>query len=316
MVPTPDETDEVATLAAAHTGTIDRSGRLPDELVAALRRAGLLSLALPERLGGRSAGLPGTVGVLRRLAAADASTAWTVMISTHGPAALARLGLLDEAYDGSSGRLVAGAAAPSGRLARDGRRRRVWGRWRFVSAVDLADRVLLGCDGGRMALVDAGTVEVTRRWDAVGLRGTGSHDIAVDTTVRPDMCGSPSRPSEPDRLIQLGVGVLLPVELAAIAVGLADASATSASDRQASADLSGWLDDLASRLDLPPGRPLPGRLAAEAVADAQTVCQSAVALVHRCWQAASADVARLDDPFGRRWRDAQVVAKHPAAGGR
>src|SRR6185503_19812517 len=72
--------DEVCAFVAARSAVIERARRLPTEVVETLRDAGWFDLLLPDDVGGGGTALPVAAERLARLARADASTGWTVMI--------------------------------------------------------------------------------------------------------------------------------------------------------------------------------------------------------------------------------------------
>ncbi len=176
---------------------VEAAGGLGPELRAALGAAGCLRMAVPERFGGGDLALSETLAVLRTLATADGAVAWAV-----GQIALSQVMLAflpapscEQIFGEHPDVLAAGAAAPKGRAAPDQEGWRITGRWPLVSGclharwiflqcVVVADRQLRiepdGLPAMRMAVLPAHAVEIVRTWDAVGLRGTGSHDVCAD----------------------------------------------------------------------------------------------------------------------------------------
>ncbi len=186
----------IAPLAASCSDWIDRHEQLPDHLVAELGAAGLFQLYLPHALGGPEAHPLVSFGVTEALAQADGSTAWCISISTalsqylaaYDPALVARLGGPCPDFR------LAGSARPLGRARPVEGGCIVDGRWDFASNVRHADWYLGTCvidDTGpavrtRTALLPVGQVTVDPTWDALGMRGTGSHDVVVTDTFVPD----------------------------------------------------------------------------------------------------------------------------------
>src|SRR5262245_11447765 len=72
--------DDVLALVAKLADEVEAERRLPEELVLALRRAGINRLALPVALGGFEASVVDTVDVFERIAALDGSTGWCAVI--------------------------------------------------------------------------------------------------------------------------------------------------------------------------------------------------------------------------------------------
>lgn len=67
--------DEVTAALAAHAEEHDRAGSFPDDGIAAVHAAGLLTATVAERYGGPGAGLAQTVTILRALGRGDPSVA-------------------------------------------------------------------------------------------------------------------------------------------------------------------------------------------------------------------------------------------------
>jgi indole-3-acetate monooxygenase len=166
-------------------------------VVAAARDAGLFCMVLPRELGGLGLDPLTSMDVLERLAHADAAAGWCGFVGN----ATSFFGWLapDVAADLLAGAPRVAAAsvwAPSGRAvpAGDGTYT-VGGRWAFASGSPHSDWVQLGVmvtgDGGapalrpdgrpdwRFAYLPAEEVEILDTWHALGLRGTGSHDVTA-----------------------------------------------------------------------------------------------------------------------------------------
>jgi alkylation response protein AidB-like acyl-CoA dehydrogenase len=174
----------------------ERDRRLPPALVRDLVAAGLFQLCVPRALGGAEAEPSVLLGALEALAEADGAAGWCAMIgATTGlvagwlPEAAAR-----EIY-GRGPVVTGGVFAPQGRALVAGGGYRVSGRWAFASGCEHCDWLMGGCvvveggaprrlaDGGpetRLVMFPAGAARVLDTWTVSGLRGTGSHDIAVD----------------------------------------------------------------------------------------------------------------------------------------
>jgi alkylation response protein AidB-like acyl-CoA dehydrogenase len=181
-------------------GVLARAGeadaRLPDAAVAVLRDAGLLRLAVAGRFGGEDRSLREILSVVGRLSRVDGALGWSC-----GQVALSQimLGYLPEEaqeriYASGPDVYAAGAAAPKGRASRRAAGWSVSGRWPLVSGAAHAEWLFLHClqaDGARpltdrngaprlrMVVLPAGRVTIHDTWDALGLRATGSHDVAV-----------------------------------------------------------------------------------------------------------------------------------------
>ncbi len=187
-------------VAAARAG--ERARRVPDDIGARLADAGLGRLCLPTDAPGHEADITTLMSVMEELAAADAAVA-LVVFNNCLPALVSRH--LDdevraEVFADPKG-MYANSTRPSGRAVAEGDGYRVSGRWQLVTGCQLAQWVglmtlewdanadsVVKVDGSPrllMAMVPAASVEILETWDAVGVRGSGSHDIAVDNVDVP-----------------------------------------------------------------------------------------------------------------------------------
>src|SRR5438876_5895433 len=72
--------DRVLHLVQAAADEIERSRRLPDAVVAALRNTGINRLMIPAALGGMEAPITDVMDVMERIAAVDGSAGWCAAI--------------------------------------------------------------------------------------------------------------------------------------------------------------------------------------------------------------------------------------------
>src|SRR5919199_5309790 len=84
---TMNETRSVAEMVAPVAGQIrsaapeaEATRRLPNELMALLKDAGLLSIYTPKQFGGLELPLPQSLSVVEEVARQDGSTGWTVAL--------------------------------------------------------------------------------------------------------------------------------------------------------------------------------------------------------------------------------------------
>ena len=173
---------------------IEASRRLPEELACELARAGFFRIFLPSAYGGLDMAPTDGIAVFEELAKADASVAWCVWNgNTHWTAAQ----LSSEAahvIHGDPDVITANSTRPSGQAHVVDGGYRVTGRWSLVSGCELASWMVLWASvyedgkprmtpsGGpdiRFMLLPASQCEIIDTWTVGGLRGTGSHDVAV-----------------------------------------------------------------------------------------------------------------------------------------
>jgi alkylation response protein AidB-like acyl-CoA dehydrogenase len=237
---------ELADRAAELADVAERERRIPPELLRALRDAGLARMAVPACHGGADLPLPAIVATVEQVARADGALGWAsgqialsqIMVGHLPPATL------DELYADGPDVLAAGAAAPKGRVTRDGVGWRVSGTWPLVSGAEYAQWIFLQClavDGGKLEL-DAGggprmrlvvlpssAVEIIDTWFAVGLRGTGSHDVCARNATCADawtaeLAVADPGPAAAARIPPRTQGGLF---VAACAIGIADGALAS-----------------------------------------------------------------------------------------
>lgn len=186
----------VLPLVRDHADYADAQRRLHPEVAASFAQAGLYRLPAPTTLHGADADALTQVAVLERVAHADASSGWNLMIGMEtfgllGPSMMGCAHLLSDPH-----RVMASSTAAVGRAERDGDGWRVQGRWQFVSGIHNA--TLFGAtvqryENGALlqpepcyALIEAPDYEVHHTWHTIGLRGSGSHDVSVSDVWVPD----------------------------------------------------------------------------------------------------------------------------------
>jgi alkylation response protein AidB-like acyl-CoA dehydrogenase len=184
---------------------IETSRRLPEELARELARAGFFRIFLPEAYGGLDLAPMEGLAVFEELARADASVAWCVWNgNTHWTVAQ----LSSEAartIHADPDIITANSTRPSGQAHVVAGGYLVSGRWSLVSGCELATWMVLWCvvheegkprltpSGApefRFMLLPAAECEIIDTWTVGGLRGTGSHDVAVHEVFVPSAYGS------------------------------------------------------------------------------------------------------------------------------
>jgi alkylation response protein AidB-like acyl-CoA dehydrogenase len=183
---------DVAALVAPLAERIEAERRLPAEVVRALVDANLFKLVVAKKYGGEEASIATLLAVIEEVARADGSAGWCVMIN-------ATSGLMSAFLDDAVARevfaprdaITCGVFAPMGRAKKVDGGWRVSGRWPFASGCEhstwrMGGAMVEGEPGPRSFLFRADETRVLDTWNVSGLRGTGSHDIAVDDVLVPD----------------------------------------------------------------------------------------------------------------------------------
>jgi indole-3-acetate monooxygenase len=178
----------------AERDAIERERRLPEDLARDLARAGFFRIFLPAAYGGLDLAPMDGIAVFEELAKADASVAWCVWNgNTHWTAAQ----LSPEAagtIHAEPDVITANSTRPSGQAQIVDGGYRLSGRWSLVSGCELASWMVLwsvvhedgkprltpsGSPDIRFMLLPSARCEIIDTWTVGGLRGTGSHDVAV-----------------------------------------------------------------------------------------------------------------------------------------
>jgi len=201
-----------AARAAAH----DATDAFVANNYAELKEHGVFTAAVPKELGGGGADYVDVVGMLRELAHYCGSTALALSMHTHlvatavwrwhrEPQAAERLlrRVVDEG-------LVLISTGGSDWINSSGTAERVEGGWRitgrkiFGSGVPAGDVLVTGAvyddpvDGATVLHfslpLTADGVEILDTWHVMGMRATGSHDVAINGAFVPDGAISARRP--------------------------------------------------------------------------------------------------------------------------
>jgi alkylation response protein AidB-like acyl-CoA dehydrogenase len=192
---------DLAPEISVRSAEIDKARRLPLDLLAQLKAAGCFRMFVPKSYGGLDVDVPASMEIIEMLATADGSTGWVVMIGSETPMFLALLSRkrFDSLYANNSDLIIAGAFAPRGQAELVDGNYRVNGRWGFASGCQHSQWLFGNCvvmeNGTPRAGVIPGTTEarammfapskaqILDTWSVNGLRGTGSHDIAVENLL-------------------------------------------------------------------------------------------------------------------------------------
>ena len=219
---------------------IERSRRLPLDLVEAMARAWLFRLWIPRSLGGEETDPMTLVRVVEAVSRADGAAGWCVAIGGEYGAFggyLAR-DTAREIYGNDPLVRTAGAFRPFGNAVVVDGGYRVTGRWPLGSGCQHSAWIVGGCrildgdqprlrpDGAplmRILFFPAADCEILDTWYSVGLRGTGSHDYAVSDAFVPAARSLSFRdpPTEPGPLYAMPTIALFATVLAAVPLGIA-----------------------------------------------------------------------------------------------
>jgi alkylation response protein AidB-like acyl-CoA dehydrogenase len=219
---------------------IERTRRLPKDIVELLRGTGVFRMAAPKSWGGPELTSVEQTKVVEALAVGDASAAWCAMI---GMDTQIYAGYLDEPIARtmfpSLDMITAGFILPIGRAERVTGGYRVSGYWKFASGITHCDWVVAGClvysngqpepnpNGGpvhwRIMMARPDVFDIVDTWFTTGLAGSGSRDYKVSDLFVPEehsfSFAQPKRTgplSPPDAILRNVPGVPLGVARAAL----------------------------------------------------------------------------------------------------
>ncbi len=171
--------------------------RLPDETRQELRSSGLARILQPARYGGCEAHLSGMVDILTTIGSGCGSTAWCLAqyIGHNFMVAQWPERAQEEVWGASPQNLLSGVLIPllgKARKVRGGYE--LSGQFPFVSGVTTCDWCLFagmvenGSNGKpeeRYFILPQGAFEILDTWDAIGLRGSASHDVKAERVFIP-----------------------------------------------------------------------------------------------------------------------------------
>jgi alkylation response protein AidB-like acyl-CoA dehydrogenase len=220
--------------------------RIAPDVIASLKSIGILRMLVPRSHGGLELDLPSALDIVATIARIDGSLGWTAMIGS-GAAIFAPLlprKTFDDIYRNGPDVIVAGSTHPVGTAEATADGWLVSGRWPFASGCQHADFLIGVCvmmkDGEPVpAVADAGGPlatfgfirpacdwQIEDTWHASGLKGTGSHHVAIKDVVVPvantfDL--TKITPCVPGPLYG-SLHQILPMLHSALAIGIAEAA--------------------------------------------------------------------------------------------
>jgi alkylation response protein AidB-like acyl-CoA dehydrogenase len=206
-------------------------------VVHALREAGLFRIAVARAQGGAEADPRSQILAIEAISEADGAAGWTLMIGIES------LGIASAALHPETAEEViakhpevvfSGALNPQGRATPVEGGVRVTGRWPFASGCQHSDWfwgqcVVQGEPQPRLleVVVPRASYRVVDTWSVAGLRGSGSHDVAIDDLFVPDRFTtrvSYERLREAGALFRMPVFVRLAYNKVGVATGIARAA--------------------------------------------------------------------------------------------
>ncbi|MEO6398267.1 MAG: acyl-CoA dehydrogenase family protein [Tepidiformaceae bacterium] len=189
-------------MVTAAAEEIESGRRLPLRIVEAMKQAGVFRMPMPREWGGPENDPLTQIEVIEELSYQNGSVGWCAMIGSDGGYFSARMDqdVSREMYADLDA-ITGGAVAPLGRAVAVAGGYRVTGRWPFGSGCQHSTWMSSGCfvyDGETPRVEESGrptyvacflpgeACEILDTWHTTGLRGSGSHDYAVDGLFVPE----------------------------------------------------------------------------------------------------------------------------------
>jgi alkylation response protein AidB-like acyl-CoA dehydrogenase len=236
---------ELAPAIAARAGEIEAARRMPLDLVEALRSIGIFRMLVPRSHGGLELDLPAVLEISAALARIDGSVAWIAMVAGGGAIGATMLPreTYDQVYQNGPDVIFSGAGVPGGTAEPAGEGCRVSGRWPFASGCQHADLIfglsVMTRDGRPLPgpadgvpliqafFLPAQQWQIEDTWHAAGLKGTGSHHVALSNVLVPAanfFSFGGGAPCVPGPLYQGLLQHLAQLNLGAVALGMAESA--------------------------------------------------------------------------------------------
>ena len=194
----------LAPMVARLAPDIEQDRSLPAELVSALRSARIYGMLVPRRYGGLELDPSSASRAIVALARLDGSVGWNAMIGHIAALSpfLASRTLCEQVYKDGKDHILAGSGQPVGAAERVPGGWKVTGSWPFASGCQNAEWI-----GGTCVMMERGSPidnpdgpgpmtrffampaehwEIRDTWRTLGLKGTGSHHVAVTDLFVPD----------------------------------------------------------------------------------------------------------------------------------
>lgn len=182
---------------------IETDRNLPPSLVKAMTDAGLFRMMVPKQFGGLEVDMATVLRVIEDTAKMHGSVGWCTMIGGIGGLIC---GFLSdegarEIYGSDPDVVTGGTFFPPGQAIVEKGGYRVTGRWPFNSGCRHCDWLLDTCvviENGtprclsnglpeiRTVFFPVAEAEIIDTWSVLGMRGTGSHDVAVNNIFVPE----------------------------------------------------------------------------------------------------------------------------------
>ncbi len=234
----------------------DRDGRVTGEVITEIADAGLFRVLQPKRWGGCEMDPRVFYTVQMALAEGCMSTAWMYGVVSVHPWQLSLFPeqAQQDVWGKDSGIRIASTYMPTGKAEPVDGGYKFSGRWGFSTGVEHCDWIFLGGllpkkDGSGVLehatfLLPKSDIKVEENWDVLGLRGTGSHDIVIESAFVPEHrihrtndhsdAGCPGRAANPGWLYRVPFTQVFQRAVSSACIGALEGAITSFRARSAS----------------------------------------------------------------------------------
>ncbi|MEJ8570632.1 acyl-CoA dehydrogenase family protein [Microbaculum marinum] len=190
--------DELLPLVEERAAAAEEQGYMTDDVVEALRKAGIYTMLFPRDVGGPELSPFDAMTVIERLSYTHASAGWCAIANNMEGTTMAIYiedEGLDEVFKNGHDITIAGNGVPRGFARPVDGGYMIKGRWAYGSSIQHAEWIHTGCfitdDAGNMVFGPNGqpkivichhprdTIELLGNWDVLGLRATGSFDYTI-----------------------------------------------------------------------------------------------------------------------------------------
>jgi alkylation response protein AidB-like acyl-CoA dehydrogenase len=334
---------------AAKAGENDATDEFVAENYGPLKQAGLISAGVPAELGGSGAEVDELCAMLRELAHHCSSTALALSMHTHQVAIPAWRWRRQNAMPVepllkrvAAENIVLLSSGGSDWIAGSGKAEKVDGGYRitarkvFTSGAPIGDLLMTGAvleEPGQPPMVlhfgvpmRSPHVKIDPVWKALGMRGTGSHDIVIDGHVVPEAAVALKRPAgEWHMIFQVTAMLAFPL-IYSVYLGVAESARDIAVSLAKKRRQDRHVVDLVGRMDTElraaqlahaamvacalKGEPGPTAIN-EIMIGRQLVGRHAIAAVELAMEAAGGAGFYRAHHLERRFRDIQGARYHP-----
>jgi 3-hydroxy-9,10-secoandrosta-1,3,5(10)-triene-9,17-dione monooxygenase len=349
-----DTARELTPVLRARARDTELLRRIPDETIRDLQAAGLFKMLQPACYGGYEADLATHFDVVQELSAADGSVGWvySVMLVQTWALSLMDSRASKEVWDADPSTLISSATTSrSGYIEKAEDGYRVDGQFGFSSGCHHGSWVFVfGAarnapeDGLVGLLVPRSDYSILDSWNVMGLCGTGSCDVVIDSVVPPyrvlNVAKAGSELSDAP-IYNVPFGIVFSHAATVPLVGIAQGALEQYLDSQknrirlfgasVAGEMNSQIGVAESAADLDAARLTLFRNCADLMktaADCDEVAPEvltrvdrdqilasryAVKAVDRIFANAGARALSLDNPIQRAWRDVHAGAAHPVS---